>query len=451
MGSTCTEISDSQRRAIFATLVTTCVALALLSTALYTALPPLISDLGVSLSAGQWVTSGYALALAVMTPLTAFLSTRFPTRPLYLAALACFLAGTLMSALAPSFVALMVGRVVQASANALVANVTQVSIMTLYPAEQRGRAMGWFGLATGAAPVAAPALGGLVVDLWGWRMVFWVVGALCLAGFISALVVIRNVLDATPKPFDGVSFVLSLATFGGLTLGLGNVAAAGFSLPLVGAPLAVALIAGVPFVRRQVRSAQPFLKIQILGGPDFRAAVVASMLLYAAMMGASAVLPMLIQGHLGLSATISGLVVLPGAAATALVSPMAGRLYDRWGIAPLTLIGGVAMAVSCAVVCIPVVTHSLVALALANMVRCLAVGCLTMPLMTWGNSSVDGVDMPHASALLTSLRNLAGALGVAIVVGVFDVAGPALGCGSLALCGGVISLCARGKKRASRS
>ena len=325
------QITSAQRMRIFVTLVTTCVALALLSTALNTALPPLMADLGVSAGVGQWAVSGYACAMAVATPLTAFLSTRFPTRPLYLCALGLFLAGTFASALAPVFGVLMVGRVVQACANALIANVTQVSIMSMFPKSERGRAMGWFGLATSAAPIAAPALGGIVVDLAGWRWVFGCVGLICCVSFAAALVVMRNVLQTAPKPFDPVSFVLSLMAFGGLTIGLGNVVALGLTSPVVWGALAFGLVTAVFFVRRQLASSHPFLKVQIMAVRDFRVAVAASVLLYAVMMGAAAVLPLHIQGALGQSATLSGLVVLPGAACTAAVSPVAGRLFDRFG------------------------------------------------------------------------------------------------------------------------
>lgn len=427
---------------IFVTLVTTCVALALLSTALNTALPPLMADLGVSAGVGQWAVSGYACAMAVATPLTAFLSTRFPTRPLYLCALGLFLAGTFASALAPVFGVLMVGRVVQACANALIANVTQVSIMSMFPKSERGRAMGWFGLATSAAPIAAPALGGIVVDLAGWRWVFGCVGLICCVSFAAALVVMRNVLQTAPKPFDPVSFVLSLMAFGGLTIGLGNVVALGLTSPVVWGALAFGLVTAVFFVRRQLASSQPFLKVQIMAVRDFRVAVAASVLLYAVMMGAAAVLPLHIQGALGQSATLSGLVVLPGAACTAAVSPVAGRLFDRFGVRALLLVGGVLSAVSCALMCLPALAASLPALCVLNALRCTAVGMLTMPLMTWGNGAVPSMDMPHASALLTSLRNLAGALGVAIFVGVFAVFGLMPCFVALAVASALISLCA---------
>lgn len=436
------QITSAQRMRIFVTLVTTCVALALLSTALNTALPPLMADLGVSAGVGQWAVSGYACAMAVATPLTAFLSTRFPTRPLYLCALGLFLVGTFASALAPVFGVLMVGRVVQACANALIANVTQVSIMSMFPKSERGRAMGWFGLATSAAPIAAPALGGIVVDLAGWRWVFGCVGLICCVSFAAALVVMRNVLQTAPKPFDPVSFVLSLMAFGGLTIGLGNVVALGLASPVVWGALAFGLVTAVFFVRRQLASSQPFLKVQIMAVRDFRVAVAASVLLYAVMMGAAAVLPLHIQGALGQSATLSGLVVLPGAACTAAVSPVAGRLFDRFGVRALLLVGGVLSAVSCALMCLPALAASLPALCVLNALRCTAVGMLTMPLMTWGNGAVPSMDMPHASALLTSLRNLAGALGVAIFVGVFAVFGLMPCFVALAVASALISLCA---------
>ncbi len=435
------DISHAKRTSIFATLVSACVVLSLLSTALNTALPALIVDLDVSVAVGQWATSGYALALAVATPLTAFLATRFPTRKLYLVSLGCFIAGSVTSACAPTFILLMVGRIIQACANALIANVTQVSVMSLYPAGGRGRAMGWLGLATGAAPIAAPALGGIVVDLVGWRWLFGGIAIISALSFVSALFVMDDLLDSAPKPFDPISFLLSVLAFGGFAVGLGNMASLGIASPMVLAPLVLGLVTGVFFVRRQQGSSDPFLKVQLLLTPAFARATVSSAALYLVMMGASAVLPLYIQGNLGEGAFISGLVVLPGAVCTAVASPFAGNIFDKLGIRALLLSGGALMALSCVLMCVPAVETSLPLLGALNALRCVAVGMLTMPLMTWGNASVPAPDMPHASALLTSLRNLAGALGVAVFVGIFATFGFVAACAALAVASMLIVAC----------
>ncbi|MDO4503267.1 MAG: MFS transporter [Coriobacteriia bacterium] len=417
--------------AIFANLIATCVALGLMSTAMSTALAPMTADLGVDVSCGQWVTSGYALALAMVMPLTAFLVTRFPSKPLYLTAVGAYAVASACCALAPSFALLMVARVVQACMNGVIANLTQVSILSLFEPGARGRTMGWFGLSQGAAVVMGPTVGGLLVDVLGWRAVFAGVAVLCLASFAAACATLRNLLPTSDKPFDPLSFVLSVVGFGGLTLGLGNAVSCGAS-PLVLGSLAAGLAAAVLFVRRQLSLVDPFLKVQLLRVPAYGLAVACSAVLYACAIGSSAVLPLQVQLGLGQPAAAAGLVVLPGAVALALVNPLSGRAFDRFGMGPLCVAGAAMLVLANAACCLPAVYGSAGLLCVANVVRCVGVGMLQMPLVTWANSVIRPEDMPHGSALLTALRNVAGALGVAVLVAAFQLAGPVAAFGTMA-------------------
>ena len=161
---------ESRRRSVlFAVIIASCVVSSLQETALATALPPMIRDLGVSVAAGQWLTSGYNLAMGIVMPTTAFLIMRVPTKRLYVGAIALFTAGIAIASVAGSFPVMMAGRVVQACGNAVMMAIAQVIILTIFPADQRGQAMGMYGLAVGAAPVIAPSLAGVVVDMVGWR------------------------------------------------------------------------------------------------------------------------------------------------------------------------------------------------------------------------------------------------------------------------------------------
>ena len=416
------DVSARRRSAIFVNLITTCVALAMMSTAMNTTLAPLVGDLGVSVALGQWVTSGYALALAVVMPLTAYLVTRFSSRSLYLFAVGSYALASLCCAAAPSFALLMAGRVAQACMNGAIANLTQVSILSLFGPGSRGKAMGWFGLSQGAAVVAGPVLGGFLADAFGWRAVFFGVALICAASFSAAQLTLVNLLPVRNRPFDVVGFILSVLAFGGLSLGLGSVVSAGLSPLVLGALLVGAGGAGL-FAARQLASAEPFLDVRLLGMPVFSLATGCSAALYACSMASSAVLPLQVQMGLGQSAAWAGLVVLPGAVVLALVNPLSGSAFDRFGIRPLCLGGGLCVLTANLATCIPGVQGSLMLLTAVNMVRCLGFGLLQMPLVTWANSCLGQAELPHASALLTALRNVAGAVGVAVGASLFQLAG----------------------------
>lgn len=395
----------------------------MLATALTTALPSMIEDFGMSVTTGQWLTSGYSLAMGIMMPLTAFLINRFPTRKLYLTAMVCFIAGLAVCVAAPNFPALMAGRVLQACGNGIMTSMAQVIILTIYPAEKKGSAMGWYGLSVGAAPVIAPTLAGLVVDTFGWRMIFYISIAIMAAAFVFALRVFGNVLETEEKRFDVLSFIISAFAFGGITLGIGNVGSYPFVSVMVLLPLAVGAAAAVFFVYRQLSLSEPFLEIRILKNRNYALSVIGSMVLYLVMMGSSVILPLYVQTIMGLSATVSGLVALPGSLVMAVISPFAGKIYDKLGMKVLFVSGAALMLLSNAGMTLITMDTSVVVAAVLNAVRCAAIGCLMMPLITWGASGLGGGTTAHATALLTSLRTIAGAIGSAVFVSIMTAVG----------------------------
>ena len=322
-------MTNRQKMLIFINIMITCIASSMLATALTTALPPIMEDFGITIATGQWLTSGYSLAMGIMMPLTAFLITRFPTKRLYVTAIGLFIAGLLICVLAPSFPIMMAGRILQASGNGILTSMAQVILLTVFPEDKRGTIMGWYGLSVGAAPVVAPTLAGVLVDSFGWRMIFYVDAAIMAVSFVFALIVFQNVLETKHQKFDVSSFGMSAAAFGGVTLGIGNLSGQGITNMVNWIILAVGVIVFVVFVKRQLHLEEPFLEMRIVKDFKFTLSLAGSMLLYLVMMGSSIIMPLYVQTVMGYSATVSGLVTLPGSLAMAVVSPFAGKIYDK--------------------------------------------------------------------------------------------------------------------------
>ncbi len=415
-----TTLTDRRRNLIFLNIVVSCIASSLLSTALTTALPSIMEDLSISATTGQWLTSGYSLAMGIMMPLTAFLIRRFSTRRLYICSLLLFLAGLFLNAVAPSFPVMMIARVLQASGNGIMSAMAQVIILTIYPPQKRGTAMGWYGLSIGAAPVIAPTLAGLIVDSIGWRAIFFISIAIIFASLIWSLSVFTDVLETSVSSFDTVSFLLSVFAFGGVTLGIGNIGSYPFlSLPVLGI-LTVGLAAAFCFVIRQLHLETPFLELRILKSRQYALSVIGSVFLYLVMMGASMLMPLYIQNTMGYSATVSGLAVLPGSLVMAIISPFAGKFYDRLGMKKLFMAGSLCMFLSNLGMVFIGPDTSLLPAVLLNALRNLSIGCLLMSLVTWGNSGIPKEKIADGTALLTSLRTIAGAIGTAVFVGIMN-------------------------------
>ena len=413
------KITDKKRTLIFINIIITCVATSLLQTALTTALPPITADFGISLATSQWLTSAYSLVMAIMMPLTAYLITRIPTRKLYLSVTIVFLVGTGICTVAPSFAVLMIGRVFQACSNGITSSIAQVILLSIYPEEKRGSIMGWYGLSVGAAPVIAPTLAGILVDLMGWRMIFICAFVIMLISFVYAFLVLGNVLETTDKKFDVSSFMLSAFAFGGLTLGIGNVSG---GILRIGAwlPMAVGIVSAAVFIRRQLHLSAPFLELRTFKSRNFSLSVINSMLLYLVMMGTSVMLPIYVQNLIGYSATVSGLVMLPGSLAMTFISPVAGRLYDKFGMKRLAVAGAFALFAGVLGMCFITLETPLVVAVVLNAVRNMAIGCLMMPFVTWGIANTESRYIADATALINSLRTIAGAIGMALFVGIMN-------------------------------
>lgn len=415
------ELTDRKRFLIFINIMISGVVISMLSTAMTTALPPVVEYFEISVSTGQWLTSGYSLAMGIVMPLTAFLVKKIPSRKLYLIGIIIFIIGELISILTGNFAIMMVGRVFQACGNGVVMAMTQVVILSIFPKEKKGTMMGWYGMATGGAPIIAPTIAGILVDTIGWKYIFIFTMLIMMGCFIMALFVFENVLELQDVKFDVISFVESIIAFGGITLGIGNIGTAGLVSVTAGLPLVVGLVGAVLFVHRQIGLEKAFLDVRILKCKEYTVSVIGSMLLYLVMMGSSVVMPLYVQSVMGYSAIVSALVIMPGSVATAIVSPFAGKLYDKMGIKRLFVIGSVLMLFSNICMCFISMDTPLLLASGFNVIRNVSIGCLLMPLLTWGTSYVEKTKVADASSLLTSLRTVAGAIGSAVFVSIMTV------------------------------
>ena len=406
---------------VFATILVSGIACSMLSTALSTALPRILKDFRIDSIMGQWLTSVYSLVMGIATLTTPFLIRKISAKRLYLGTLLLFTAGLLLSGCTFSYWIMMAGRVLQAAGNGVMVAQGQVLILTLYPPERRGFVMGLYGLIIGTSPVIAPTLAGIVVDLCGWRMIFYLVAAVALASAVMTAVLFADLRETGDAKLDILSLLLCSLGICGLLLGAGNIGKYSFLNVRVWLPVLLGAGGTFLFSVRQLRTEQPFMELRVLAVPDYRLAVIASMIMYATVMGSTVLLPIYIQSVRGYSATVSGLATMPGALATALISPFSGKLYDRLGIRPLFLGGGILLAVSNLGMMSIMEAGSLFTIGLLNVVRCTGIGCLMMPFVTWGMSSLEKEQTSHGTALITSLRTVAGAFGAALFVAVYQL------------------------------
>jgi len=313
---------------------------------------------------------------------------------------------------------MMVGRVIQGAGNGLLSSIGQVIILTIFPKEKIGTMMGWYGLSFGVAPIIAPTVAGLLVDSIGWRMIFYIAIGIMIISLIWAIFIFDDVLPLMDKHFDFISFFLSIFTFGGVTLAISNVGTADFISYEVLVPLAVSIVAGLFFFPRQLKIKVPFLDIRVLKNKNYTISAIATIVLQFTIMGSAIVVPVYVQQIKGRSATISGLVLFPGSLAMAIVSPLAGRVYDKVGIKPLIIIGPILLCLSNLAVYFISIHESVWVYSLINIVRCVSIAILLMPLVTWSMIEIPKTKTSDATALYNSLRAVSGAVGSACYISI---------------------------------
>ena len=304
------------------------------------ALPVIARGFGVGAPEAIWVTNAYQLAVTIsLLPLSS-LGEIHGYRKVYWGGLAVFTIASLACAFAGSLPALIAARALQGLGAAGIMSVNIALVRFIFPAAMIGRGVGYTALAVAASSAAGPTIGALILSVGPWPLLFLVNVPLGIA----ALAIAVRTLPRTPKSgtrFDVASAILSALTFGLLILGISGIG----RLPrpeIPAALIAAAVIIGTIFARRQLRLPRPILPVDLLRRPVFALSVTTSAFAFGAQMLVYVSLPFWLHQVLGRSEVETGLLMTPWPAATALASPLAGRLADRYSPGHL---GGVGLAV----------------------------------------------------------------------------------------------------------
>jgi DHA2 family lincomycin resistance protein-like MFS transporter len=418
----------SSANAIIAILVGSAFVMILNETIMSVALPALIVDLDITASTAQWLTSGFLLTMAVVIPMCGSLLQRFPVRGVYLASMALFCAGTLISAVAPGFAVLLVGRIVQACGTAVMVPLLMTTVMTLIPPERRGQTMGTISIVIAVAPAIGPTLSGIILGSLNWRWMFWIVLPIAMLALAAGVVWLRVAAQRQrPTPIDAVSIPLSAAGFAGVVFGLSLIGESGHGRAGVPAwmPIAAGATALVIFGARQVqlqRQDRAFLDLRPFTYRRFSVSLSLVILGFMALFGAIIMLPLYVQDVLRQSALAAGLVSLPGGILMGVAGPLVGRIYDRLGARLLVIPGSVMLCVSLwgyATLSGASPMWEIIGLQTVMMV---GLSMMFTPLMTDALGVLPESLYSHGSAILTTLQQVAGAAGTALFITVMTKA-----------------------------
>lgn len=417
-------------RAVIVILLVATFVVILNETIMNVAIPVLMKDLHVTAGNAQWLSTAFMLTMAVVIPVTGFLLQRLATRTVFLLALGLFSAGTLLAAIAPGFVPLLLARIVQASGTAIMLPLLMTTVLTVVPERNRGAVMGNISIVISVAPAIGPTISGLILQAFSWRFMFLFVLPIALAALAYGARMLGNVGERRDAPLDVVSVPLSALGFGGFVYALNQASGpGGFGSPAVLWPLGVAAVSLLLFVLRQrtlIRRDTPLLDLRAFGYPQFTVGVILMVIAMMALFGGALLLPLYLQGVRGLSTLQTGLLLLPGGLLMGLLSPPVGRWYDRVGPRPLVLPGTVLMAGVLFGFGQITAGTPVWALTLLHVTLSVGLALLFTPVFTSSLGPLPPRLYSHGSAILSTLQQVAGAAGTALLVTLYAARSAAL-------------------------
>ncbi len=421
------------------------------------------------MTTGQWLTSIFQLVMGVMVPLTAYLTRRFSTRQIVITSMSIFTIGSLMAWVSPTFILVLFGRMLEAIGTGVMWPVLQITVFSIYPLSRRGMAMGMVGMAMSVAPAIGPTFGGWQTDANGWRSIFLTLTAIGAFALVLATFWLHNfgATDKTVKA-DFFSVFLSVFGFGGLMFGFTNIENYPFAHPLVWLPMVIGMVGIVWFILRQLsnkrawveaqnRSAaentpaeaesaadpavnaadahegilhghlrfhrwhrttgrEPLLDLEVLKNRSFTVGTITAALSFFAFSSITVILPLYIQDDRGFSATMSGLIMLPGALGQAIAQFFGGKALDRFGARPVALTGTITL-------CFGTVMMSLISMdswiwwvSIWQFIRQIGMGFVLMPITTWSLNCLSPKEVSAGSAVTNTVRQIAGAIGAPVLV-----------------------------------
>ena len=384
-------------------------------TAMNVAFPTLMRDFHVSTSAVQWLTTGYLLVLALVIPTSSFLKRSFKTKSLFVISNLFFILGTVAAMLAPSFAIILLGRLIQGIGTGIALPLMFNIIVEHVPISKTGTVMGFANLIIAIAPAVGPTMGGFIVKMFGWRVIFMVLLPLLVISLILGMTSITQKSAIEHLKFDFISWIILTIAFSSLVFATNQASISGWLDWRVIVLLLVSVLAILGFYKYSKKPHHPLIRTNVLLNWRFDLSTIALMISQFSILGTSFLLPNFAQLSLHQNAFVAGLLLLPGTTLGIFLSLLGGKLYDVLGARKPIMLGFSLYAIATLLFSIfmPKMTIWMIIIffAIAIMGQAFSSGNT----MTSGLHQVEDQFSTDANAVLNTVQQLAGALGTSIV------------------------------------
>ncbi len=383
------------------------------TTVVNVAIPKMMSVFNATQNQIQWVITAYLLVTGMLTPVSGYLGDRFGQKRIYLVALTIFTAGSALCGLAWSTDVLILFRIIQAVGGAMLMPVSMTILFSLSKPERRGTIMGIWGIALMFAPALGPTLSGYLVEYVDFRLIFYINVPIGILSFFMVAAAIPGFKGRPTESLDLPGLITSILGFFSLLYALSEGPTDGWhSLTIISLFVAAGILLAM-FVAIELTAKNPMLDLRLFARRVYTVSIISSSLMSVAMLGALFILPIFLQNGLGLTPLQTGLLTLPGAIVTGVLMPISGYLFDRIGARLLGMVGLFIALVTTVQLIGLNYEWTFGAIMVIYMFRQAGMGLSMMPLSTAGMNDVPHALISRATALLTTMRNVAGSIGTA--------------------------------------
>ncbi|MBP2642939.1 MAG: arabinose efflux permease family protein [Firmicutes bacterium] len=392
-------------------------------TFLNVAFSPIMADLEVGVSTVQWLATAYMLGAAIMVPVSAFLYRSVPTKRLYLITVSLLVVGSVIGALAMNFPMLLVGRIVQALGTGMLIPIGMNITLEVAPRPKLGTYMGIMGAMTTLGPSLSVIVAGVLLAFFNWQMLLWVFAALSGICFICGACLLGNVADLKHPKLDVTSTTLISIALIGILYGVSTIFSDNISIALLA--FVVGILFLIAFIARQKNLSEPLIDLRPLSVKPFAVGVIINMISLVVIFALNIVMPLFLQSALEASALDASLTLFPAILLSCVVSPIAGRVYDRDGAKTLLPLGFALICICTVALAFVHDTGSLVLLAILYIPVICGSALIIGPVQSLALSHLTPELNPHGITVMSTGFQIAGCLGSSLFSGVYSLSAAA--------------------------
>jgi MFS transporter, DHA2 family, multidrug resistance protein len=380
------------------------------------AIPHMMGNFGASIDEVAWVSTGYILASVIVIPMTGWLASFFGRKRYFVASILLFTASSFFCGASGTLAQLVFWRVVQGIGGGALMATSQAILYDTFPREEAGTAMAFFGVGVMVGPTLGPTLGGWLTDNYSWPWIFYINLPIGIAAAAMVAAFVHDRVAAVRKRIDVLGIALLAASVGALQYLLEHGERDGwFESPFMVALLVISVVGGIALVWRELTVDEPVVDFRVLRHRELAVGVIIGVLFGVALLGSVFVLPIFLQNMLHMTAWQTGLVMLPGAIATAVTMAVSGRLTRALDPRLIVTIGAVLFFLTMRELSHITAESGTHDFFWPLIVRGLGLGMMFVPLTNIALADLSPREMPAGTALYNFFRTLGGSLGIALM------------------------------------